>query len=114
MKPSTYYILGAVCMVVGLFVLWPLFIVGIVLVVLGYRESKKVPRYMPYQYPQQYPYGFRYPQPVSPPAPPPSFQQPSYPYPVVCPNCGQQLSGYQAFCPRCGYDLRAYVAGRVG
>ncbi|RLE67612.1 MAG: zinc ribbon domain-containing protein, partial [Thermoprotei archaeon] len=34
--------------------------------------------------------------------------------PVVCPNCGQQLSGYQAFCPRCGYDLRAYVAGRVG
>ena len=53
--------------------------------------------------------------PVVPPlAPPPSFQQPSYPYPVVCPNCRQQLSGYQAFCPRCGYDLRAYVAGRVG
>ncbi|RLE60121.1 MAG: hypothetical protein DRJ35_04125 [Thermoprotei archaeon] len=97
--------------------LWP--ILGILAIIFGYRQSKKEKEQYAYPPPQPAVYAQQPPPAVVPQNiyyPPPAPVQPAYqqvtarpvvktPYPLVCPNCGQALSGYQPVCPRCGYRL---------
>ena len=113
LSPKGYYIIGIICIIISLFAFWPLFIVGIALIIYGYKKSKEQPSYPAYGYypaqpPTTQPYSYGYPQPAPPPPPSTPPQQVMPPYPLVCPNCGQRLSGYERFCPNCGADLASY------
>ncbi|RLF03367.1 MAG: hypothetical protein DRJ64_08390 [Thermoprotei archaeon] len=113
MGSTGYYIIGIICIIISIFAFWPLFFVGIALIVYGYKKGKEQKKYLAYGYypaqpPVTQPYSYGYPQPTPPPPPITPPRQTIPPYPLVCPNCGQRLSGRERYCPNCGTDLSSY------
>jgi len=99
-------VLGIILVALSLLVLWPLMIVGAILIIYGYIESRRTTHAMPGGgYPMTQPYAPPYQGPPTAPVPP---------SPGVQPAAGTESS--QGFCTQCGAPLKpgAVFCGACG